>query len=157
MKRDTVKTLAGLAIIGGIVVATFLYGNSQRQAQLSHDQQVKQQEAKTQQAKAAQPSATAAAGNQAANNTAPVKSPSSNTIQGSTAQTPTSSPAATPAPAVAGTAVTPTTGGSGLSSAPLPSTGPETAGMLGLGSITTMLIAVRGSRRAMLKAARTRR
>jgi hypothetical protein len=156
MKRDTVKTLAGLAIIGGIVVATFLYGNSQRQAQLSHDQQVKQQEAKTQQAKTAQPSATAAAGNQAANNTAPVKSPSSNTIQGSTAQTPTSSPAATPAPAVAGTAVTPITGGSGLS-APLPSTGPEMAGMLGLGSITTMLIAVRGSRRAMLKAARTRR
>ena len=55
MKRDTVKTLAGLIIIGGIVVATFLYGNSQRQAQLAHDQDVKkQQEAKAQeQAKAA--------------------------------------------------------------------------------------------------------
>ncbi|GEM_PF-1100025 len=171
MKRDTVKTLAGLAIIGGIVVATFLYGNSQRQAQLSHDQQVKQQEAKASPTKAAQPSATATSGSQASNNTAPVKSPASNTIQGSTTQTPTSSAAATPraevtptpAPASAPVAqapasgpVTPTTGGSGLS-APLPTTGPELGGMLGLGSITGMLIAVRGSRRAMLKAARTRR
>jgi high-affinity Fe2+/Pb2+ permease len=44
MKRDTVKTLAGLVIIGVIVVATFMYGNAQRQAQLKHDQQVKQQQ-----------------------------------------------------------------------------------------------------------------
>ena len=156
MKRDTVKTLAGLVIIGGIVVATFLYGNSQRQAQLSHDQQVKQQQAKTlEQAKTAQPSATATAGGQASNNTAPVKSPGSNAIQGSTTQTPASKATATPTPAVAGT-TTPVTGGTGNAS-PLPDTGPEMAGMLGLGSITAMIIAVRGSRRAVLKAARTRR
>lgn len=153
MKRDTVKTLAGLIIIGGIVVATFLYGNSQRQAQLKHDQDVKkQQEAKTQeQAKAAQPSSTATSGAQA--NTAPVSSPTSNSIQGSTAQSPTPKTTATPTPAAVSTTV-PVTGGSG---SPLPDTGPEMAGMLGLGSITAMVIAVRGSRRSLLKAARARR
>jgi len=56
MKRDTVKTAVGLVIIAGIVVATFLYGNSQRQAQLRHDQDVKNQQAK---ATAASPSASA--------------------------------------------------------------------------------------------------
>src|SRR4029078_2296942 len=83
MKRDTVKTLIGLLIIGIIVVATFLYGNAQRQAQLRHDQDVKKQQ-------------EAAAGNQTAkttpeaskstaspvSNTAPVKTPASNSIQG---------------------------------------------------------------------------
>lgn len=44
MKRDSVKTAAGLAIIVLIVVATFLYGNAQRQSQLRHDQQVKAQQ-----------------------------------------------------------------------------------------------------------------
>jgi len=44
MKRETLKTLAGLIVIVGIVVATFMYGNSQRQAQLKHDQDVKKQQ-----------------------------------------------------------------------------------------------------------------
>ncbi len=158
MKRDTVKTIAGLIIIGGIVVATFLYGNSQRQAQLAHDQQVKQQQTAKIPAKssAAQPSATGAAGASATNNTAPVNTPASNTIQGSAAQSSTSKSAATTTPAVAGSTNTPVTGGSG-EAAPLPTTGPEMAGILGLGSITAMVMAVRGSRRAMLRAARTRR
>ncbi len=56
MKRDSVKTAVGLFIIAGIVVATFLYGNSQRQAQLRHDQDVKNQQAK---ATAVSPSASA--------------------------------------------------------------------------------------------------
>jgi lysozyme family protein len=34
MNRDALKTLAGLGIIALIVVATYLYGNSQREAQL---------------------------------------------------------------------------------------------------------------------------
>jgi hypothetical protein len=46
MKRDSIKTAVGLAVIAGIVVATFLYGNTQRQAQLRHDQDLKNQLAK---------------------------------------------------------------------------------------------------------------
>jgi hypothetical protein len=146
MKRDTIKTIAGLVIIGGIVVATFLYGNAQRQTQLAHDQDVKkQQDAKAQeQAKAASPSVAPATGT-ASSNTAPVKSPASNTIQGSTAATGTVAGAA---------ATTPTAGGT---AAPLPETGPGMVGMLGLSSIGVMALAVRRSRRAMLVAARARR
>jgi hypothetical protein len=58
MKRDSIKTAVGLVIIAGIVVATFLYGNTQRQAQIRHDQDVKNQQAK---ATAASPSASASA------------------------------------------------------------------------------------------------
>jgi len=159
MKRDTVKTFAGLIIIAAIVVATFLYGNSQRQAQLAHDQEVKQQQAKdTSQAKAAQQAAVATTTAQPSNNTAPVKSPTSNSIQGSATSTPKASPTVTASPAVvAGAATTvPVTGATGAS-APLPQTGPELGGMLGLGSITAMVVAVRSSRRAMLKSARNHR
>ena len=149
MKRDTIKTIAGLVIIGGIVVAKFLYGNAQRQAQLAHDQDVKkQQEAKAQeQAKVASPSVAPATGT-TSSNTAPVKTPASNTIQGSTAATGGTG-------TVAGAAsTTPTTGGTAT---PLPDTGPGTAGMLGLSAIGVMALAVRRSRRAVLAAARTRR
>jgi cytoskeletal protein RodZ len=164
VKRDTVKTIVGLIIIGGIVVATFLYGNSQRQAQLTHDQDVKkQQEAKAAQANAiasSSPAATSATPADSTNNTAPVPSPTSNTIQGSTSASPTASspaPAAatdtTVAPATApDTTNIPTTGGTGL-----PQTGPEMAGALGIGSITAMVIAVRRSRQGILRAARKRR
>jgi len=164
MKRDTVKTLAGLVIIGGIVVATFLYGNYQRQAQLAHDQDVKKQQTANSQAvtnvsptasvaptQTATPTPTPAApANQqvASNtNTAPVKSPTSNSIQGSGSgaslgTATTASPAAVPATGAA----------SGL-----PQTGPEMMGAVGLGSIVVMIAAVRGSRKAMLDAARARR
>ena len=133
MKRDTIKTIAGLIIIGAIVVATFLYGNSQRKAQLAHDQDVKkQQEAKAQaQAKAVTPTPT------------PVKASAPST---------SAAPGAVAGAATAGPATTPTTGGSGL-----PQAGPETAGMVGMGSISVMLLAVRRSRQALLKAARDNR
>ncbi len=134
MKRDTVKTIAGLIIIVGIVVATFMYGNAQRQKQLAEDQKAKQQQEATaqQQAKSVSPSASPKA-------------------------TATPKPNATAAPkgagVVAGT-TTPVTGGTGAS---LPDTGPETIGMVGLSAIGVMALAVRRSRRAMLAAARTRR
>lgn len=162
MTRDTVKTLAGLIIIGGIVVATFLYGNAQRQAQLSHDQEVKkQQEAKVAAATTSPTASVQAPAAAKANNTAPVTSPASNAIQGSSTASPT--PAASPSPtpaagsvAGASTAVTtvPVTGGSGAN---LPETGPETIGLLGLGSMSAMVLAVRRSKQAMLKAARGQR
>jgi hypothetical protein len=177
MKRDTLKTLAGLIIIGGIVVATFLYGNSQRQAQLKHDQDVKkQQAAKAQeQAKAATPISPSVAAVAVAtptpkpsvtptpkpsaspqvaagNNTAPVKSPATNTLQGSGGSgsalgtSTTASPAPVASPAVAAAA-----------SSNLPDTGPGTVGLIGLSMIAFMAWAVRGSRRAMFNAARSRR
>jgi cytoskeletal protein RodZ len=167
MSRDTIKTFIGLIIIGGIVVATFLYGNSQRQTQLTHDQEVKkQQDAKVAAAaKSPSPSAVASATPTVAsttNNTSPVKSPASNSIQGNTTPTSTPVPSSTPSPTpgvVAGASIAPTatpltvpdTGGTG---AALPQTGPEAAGALGLSSIGIMLLAVRRSRQAMLKAAR---
>jgi hypothetical protein len=42
MSRDLVKTVVGLVLIGLIMVATFLYGNKQRQDQLRSDQEAKQ-------------------------------------------------------------------------------------------------------------------
>ena len=154
MRRDLLKTIAGLIIIGVIVVATFLYGNSQRQAQLSHDQQIKkQQEAKAQaQAKAAAPSvaptAPVATGN--ATSTGPVKSPAASTVQGSATATPGAVAGA--AVSTQTPAVTPAAGGSDL-----PAAGPEMAGIVGVGSISVMVFAVRRSRRAMIAAARRHR
>ncbi|HSX48487.1 MAG TPA: hypothetical protein VLF41_03245 [Candidatus Nanoarchaeia archaeon] len=43
--RDFLKTIGAIVIIGLIVVATFLYGNKQRQEQLRRDQQATQQSA----------------------------------------------------------------------------------------------------------------
>lgn len=51
MKRDTLKTIAGLVIIGLIVVVAFLYGNAQRQDQNRKNQtanQTQQKKASTQ-------------------------------------------------------------------------------------------------------------
>ena len=104
MNRDTLKTLAGLVVIGFIVVATFLYGNAQRQSQNKHDQEVKQQANTNPSASpaksaaiAAQPKASTQPG------TAAVASPSSNAVQGgkvqaSTAPSATTSPKASPTP-----------------------------------------------------------
>ncbi|MEO7617348.1 MAG: hypothetical protein ABIS59_00740 [Candidatus Saccharibacteria bacterium] len=46
MNRDGLKTIIGLLVIGLIIVATFLYGNHQRQAQLRHDEDLKRQQQK---------------------------------------------------------------------------------------------------------------
>jgi lysozyme family protein len=46
VNRDGLKTIIGLLVIGLIIVATFLYGNHQRQAQLRHDEDLKRQQQK---------------------------------------------------------------------------------------------------------------
>lgn len=43
MKRNTLYTLIGLLVVVIVIVATFLYANGQRQAQLRHDQAVQKQ------------------------------------------------------------------------------------------------------------------
>lgn len=60
LNRDFLKTLGGILIIGAIVVATFLYGNQQRQEQIRKDEQAKQQAEQQVKAtaKAKKPSAT---------------------------------------------------------------------------------------------------
>jgi hypothetical protein len=166
MKRDTIKTLVGLVIIGVIVVATFLYGNAQRQAQLRHDQDIKNQQAAAaaEQAKKSQASAapTSASTPTPAKptptptpapvsvatptpspkaNTAPVKTPAANSIQGGQSGK------------VAGTS-TPTTGATG---GDLPQTGAPVAGMMGLSAMAVMGLAWRRSRQAIVAAARSRR
>lgn len=47
MNRDVVTTVGGLILVGIVVVATFLYGNQQRQTQLRHDQAVQRQQQTT--------------------------------------------------------------------------------------------------------------
>lgn len=157
MTRETVKTIAGLIIIAAIVVATFMYGNHQRQAQLAHDQDVKkQQEAKVAAASTATPtvSVSPTPSASASANTAPVNTPSSNAIQGSAKTGGSATPVpATPAPAP--TAV-PDTGGT-AAAAPLAETGPPLGGFIGIAAIIGMIIAVRRSSRAMLDAARGKR
>lgn len=172
MKRDTVKTLAGLVVIAVIVIATFIYGNSQRQAQVKQDNNVKQQDAKASATpdKSASPLAAAdsptpkpattptPAGTSA--NTAPVESPKSNNLQGGSASTPTPSPSKSPTPspssgAVAGAQTVPQTG---ASNQPLPQTGAPNAGIAGMIGMTAMVFAavvVRRSRRAVESAARS--
>jgi hypothetical protein len=164
--RDTVKTLAGLVIIAIIVVATFLYGNSQRQAQLKHDQQVKQQQQATAnggQTSASRSSATTApstaptASSQPVTNTAPVQSPTSNSVQGSAlnsaAPAPVkSSPAQTSAKVASGSLST--TGGVAT---PLPQTGSPIGSLIGVAAVIGAIVAVRHSRQAVLAAARSHR
>lgn len=102
MNRDGVKTIIGLLVIGLIIVATFLYGNHQRQAQLRHDQDVKKQSGVTQ----ATPQATPTT-NKSASSQASVPSPSANPLQG---QGSTSSTSTVKSPQTGGTAiVTPAT------------------------------------------------
>jgi len=144
MKRDTVKTLAGLVVIAAIVVATFAYGNAQRQNQLKHDQDVKNQQAKATNtlpsaSSTPKPSTSAAPSGSTASNTAPVKSPSSNSIQGGQ---------------VAGTQSNiPQTGGTGAN-APLPDTGSPVAGVVGFAAVVTSWLWLRRSKRALFAAAR---
>lgn len=177
MKRDTLKTLAGLAIIAIIVVATFVYGSAQRQAQLKHDQEAKKQQeaAAGDQAKKAEPSASAAASATAtpeqtlsptpgtttqtatpqpspsvATNTAPVQSPATNTLQGSGATGQQVAGTQTAAP------TTPATGASG-GTAPLPEAGSPIMGVVGLTAMMATGLMVRRSRQAIVVAARNRR
>jgi hypothetical protein len=79
VNRDGVKTIIGLLVIGLIIVATFLYGNSQRQAQLRQDQDIKKQGdfKVTQATPQTTPSTTTSTTSQAS-----VPSPTANPIQG---------------------------------------------------------------------------
>lgn len=43
INKDVLKTVGGLLLIGVVVVATFLYGNQQRQEQMRQEQGVEQQ------------------------------------------------------------------------------------------------------------------
>jgi LPXTG-motif cell wall-anchored protein len=156
MKRDTAKTIVGLVIIAGIVVATFMYGNSQRQAQLKHDQEVKDQQvakattspAAAQPTKSPQPVAKAASTSKQTTNTAPVETPSANSIQGSKPST------AAPAPAAGGTVASAST-----SATPLPQTGPSStlSGAAGVAVIIGSVVVWRRSKRSVLAAARAQR
>lgn len=58
MSRDLLKTIGGLALIAAIVVATFLYGNKQRQEQVRRDQEIKQQQQTAKEKTLAQDKAT---------------------------------------------------------------------------------------------------
>jgi LPXTG-motif cell wall-anchored protein len=160
MKRDTLKTLAGLLIIGVIVVATFMYGNAQRQAQIKRDQAAKkQQEAKANNAGKALPSASASpAAQPTTGGTAAVKSPSSNTVQGGTQVT--AAPKATENGQVAG-ASTPApasaTPAPPANSSNLPQTGPETAGALGAMAVLGSMFMLRRSKKNLYHAVRSPR
>jgi cytoskeletal protein RodZ len=164
--RDTVKTFAGLVIIALIVVATFVYGNSQRQSQLKHDQQVKQQQASVSgQSPAAStkpsvaPTVASSAGSQPQSNgsgTAPVESPKANSVQGNgstIAPTPVVTPKPTSIPSPAQVAAN--TGST--STAPLPQTGSPLGGLIGVAALIGAIVALRHSRQAVLAAARSHR
>jgi hypothetical protein len=117
-KRDTLKTIAGLFIIALIVVATFMYGNAQRQAQLKRDQNNQKQAVRQ------TPSPTVSAkpsDKPGTSGTAAVGSPSPNAIQGGAKQTPAVQTTQGPSDGqVAGTTQTHT----------MPETGPGQSGML---------------------------
>jgi LPXTG-motif cell wall-anchored protein len=158
MKRDTLKTLAGLLIIGVIVVATFMYGNAQRQAQIKRDEAAKkQQQAKANNDKALASASPSPTTQPTTGGTAAVQSPSSNNVQGGTQVTPTPSSSTKPpengqvAGATAPTA-TPTPAGS-----PLPQTGPETAGALGGMAVLGSVFMLRRSKKSLYKAVRSPR
>lgn len=99
MKNDTLKTIGAIIVIGLIIVATFLYGNKQRQDQLRHNQQISQDNnggAKTSTDTKPATTDTNSTNQAPAGATAPVQKPT---------QTVTPAPAATPA-----TSATPDTG-----------------------------------------------
>jgi hypothetical protein len=124
MKSDTVKTLAGLGVIALIVGATFLYGNSQRQAQLTQN--------KTE-SPSPSVSASAAPKASASPSATPKPSPTSSpkaVVQGpSDGQTP--QPAAAPTPAAG----------------PMPAAGPETLPAVGFAAMLVAFGLWRRSRR----------
>lgn len=141
MKRDTLKTIFGLVIIGLIVVVTFLYGNAQRQAQLRHDQDVKRQQQTQAKTPAVQPTATATSQPKTAAPTATPAAPTATPAAPSTK--PPVAPTAAPAAGATNTTKIPDTGAS--ENALIPIT------LLGLA-----VYGLRRSRRALALAVRSR-
>ena len=110
VNRDGVKTVIGLLIIGLIIVATFLYGNHQRQAQLRHDEDLKRQQQLTLQVTPQVSTPKASTSPVVSSKSQPaVATPSANVIQGQGAKT-TPSVTPTPGKSVADTSTTPKTG-----------------------------------------------
>jgi hypothetical protein len=130
MTSDVLKTIAGLVVIALIVVATFMYGNAQREAQQKRDQAAKVT-ASPSPSGAGQVGVTSTPTPKPATTpaTAAVATPSSNAIQGGQ---------------VAGT----TTGRVGAGAA-MPETGGELAAGLAAGAMGLAFIAWRRSRRQM--------
>ena len=137
MKRDTLKTIIGLVIIGLIVVVTFLYGNAQRQSQNRRDQAAKQaqQQKQAAQAKKSTP-ASQAAQPQAQPKAAPAATPAT--------------PATTPKTA---TAAVPDTGGTNST---MPDTGAGESALIPVSLLALGLFYLRHSRRALAVALRKR-
>ena len=111
MRKDLIKSTVGLLVIGLIILATFLYGNKQRQ-----DQVLRDQDAKTAQEQPAPVAANTGSTDQApSGGTAAVHQPvANNDLQNpatAALNTPTPSPTPTPA-AVRTPATTPQTGAS---------------------------------------------
>jgi hypothetical protein len=90
--RDLIKTIVAVLIIGGIIVATFLYGNRQRQDQVRRDEEIARQQEERAQPETEQ--------NQAATQaTPPPAQPQTQSQTPSPTPAPASQPAATPPPA----------------------------------------------------------
>lgn len=104
LTRDLLKTVGAILVIGIIIVATFLYGNRQRQEQVRRDQQIRQQ----QEQKAAEETGPKVTVNNTKDNTV-VKPENATNVGGGSLQNP-------PAPA---SGATPQTGSDGLYLLPL--------------------------------------
>ena len=141
IKRDTVKTIVGLVVIAGVVVATFLYGNSQRQV-LNRREQAKQSPSASPVVSSG-PTSTPAVTNTKPTNT-PEASQSSKPSSSSVSTTPVSGGHGTEAPVS-------TTGND------LPQAGSPLGAMVGLGAVGGMLLALRRSKNAILLASKARR
>ncbi len=134
MKRDTLKTIAGLIIIGLIVVVTFLYGNAQRQDQNRRDQAAKQ----AQQQKANAQANKSTPSSQAAQPQAQPK------VAASTPPATTPTPTATSVPDTGGTNST------------MPDTGAGETALIPVSLILLGLFYLRRSRKALAVAVRKR-
>jgi hypothetical protein len=148
VKRDAIKTIIGIIVIAGIVVATYLYGNHQRQLQLDREQSARQHQQVATAPSTAPVSPTVRVSPAAP--TAPVASVQPNAIQGSGAATPDTSGSSVslsqgnlaPAPGSAGTQ-------------PLANTGSGLSTSLQVGIISFAVIAFVRSRRQFALALRS--
>ncbi|HSX01515.1 MAG TPA: LPXTG cell wall anchor domain-containing protein [Candidatus Saccharimonas sp.] len=133
MTSDVVKTIAGLAVIALIVVATFLYGNAQREAQQKRDAETKQ---------------------------AAVSPTVSVSPRATVTPTATIKPTTTPTPKVTATpkvSAAATTAVAGATATPLPQTGSEGSVVIGLGAMVLGVAVWQRSRRvAVVRADRSR-
>ena len=151
MRNDVLKTIVGLVIIGVIVVATFMYGNAQREAQQKRDNDLKaQQVAQTSPSPSGAPTTSPVATTKPVTNTAAVNSPSPNTLQGGKGTpTPTTTPQQVPATGA---------GAETATTAQMPQTGPETlVPALATTVVGVLLMVWRRSQRALRLAARAMR